>query len=94
MVVKKKVVTISFLGMTVLLFVYVCYIGVKNILLYNAFKAEYKTALVQYEEEVHLNNRYKESMQEMQGPDYWELQAKQQLGYVKKGEVVYKLKAL
>lgn len=90
--IKKKVVTLSFLGMTTILFLYVCYIGIKNILTYNAFKSECKIQAANYQQELILNRSYREKLNHIQDPDYWELQAKEQLGYIKKGEVIYKLK--
>ena len=66
-------------------------IAVKNIRRYNAFKWEYKSAQESLTEELWLNKKYHRQLAEINTADFWELEAKEQLGYVRKGEVVYKL---
>ncbi len=89
--VKKRVVHIGFFTMTVIILIYIFYIGIKNILRYNAFKQELSNAFLQLEEEYRLNRLYKRQLADIDKPEFWEIQAKEQLGFVKKGEVVYKL---
>jgi cell division protein FtsB len=88
---KKAVGHILLLGFTLILMGYVCYIGLKNIFRYNAFMLEYKNVTAQVEEEARRNLIIKRQLLKMRDADYWEVQAKQQLGYINEGETVYNL---
>ena len=77
--------------MTIALFCYVCTIGIKNFFRYNAFKAEYNSLLTSLEKETRLKEYYENYLVNMQKTEFWELVAKKHLGFIKKGEVVYKL---
>ena len=81
---------ISFFFVTLVLVVYVCCIGIKNIFRYNKFKLE-----AQENERVlkHLTfqqDAYNKKLLSIENEGTWELLAKTRLGYVKKGEVVYR----
>ncbi len=70
---------------------YVIYIGVINLFRYNSFKMEYQKKMVTYNEALQKNRDYKLALAGMKTQDYWELQAKERLGYVKSGEVLYRI---
>ena len=69
---------------------YICGIGIKSVFRYNAFHREH----VQLQRELwsvsKQNNYYKALLARRNNPEFWELHAKQRLGYVKAGEHVYK----
>ncbi len=69
---------------------YICGIGIKSVFRYNAFHREH----AQLQRELRLvskqNNYYKALLSRRNNPEFWELHAKQRLGYVKDGEYVYK----
>ena len=87
----KKTKQKAFFFFTLFLLGYTTYIGLKNVFRYNKFKAEYATVQLAYEDQVRLNKTYKRQLASMQTTDYWELQAKKQLGYVNHGEQVVKI---
>mgnify|MGYP003330267889 CR=1 FL=1 len=78
-------------AVSIILFVYVCGIGVKNVFRYNKLRLDYARNLTALENEKQLNRKYKNQLTRMKSPRYWELAAKRDLGYVRKGEQVYKL---
>ncbi len=86
-----KVVRPFFLLATIAIFVYICGIGIKNIIRYNSFKLHYTTLIADLRKETHINESFKNQLLAMNETGYWELKAKEQLGYVKPGETVYKL---
>lgn len=77
---------------TIILFVYVCSIGIRNVFRYNAFKIEYLDARQQYDDELKKKEWYEFQINAQSRESYWEEKAKMELGYVKDGEVVYKLR--
>ena len=76
---------------TLFLFLYMGYIGLKNVFRYNKFKIDYVSMQETYAEEQKINLDYKHQLASMQSPDYWELQAKAKLGLVCSGERVIKI---
>lgn len=78
-------------GGTMILLFYVCSIGIRNVFRYNAFKFEYLDALNHYENEQKKKEWYEFQISAQSKESYWEEKAKVELGYVKNGEVVYKL---
>ncbi len=88
---KKQLGQSLVLGATGLLLLYICYIGLKNIFRYNAFMLEYRHLNTQVEEETQRNLMLKRQLSKMNDADYWEVQAKQKLGLICEGEVVYRL---
>jgi len=89
---KKKQIgrIISFSASTGLL-LYFCMIGIENILRYNKFKQEYKAILEGYNLSLKINQIYKESINATKTPDFWEVKAKKQLGFIKNGETLYRV---
>ena len=71
--------------------VYVCCIGIKNIFRYNKFKLEAEQSRLQLEKLTLQRELYQKELQSMQDDQYWEFLAKKRLGYVKPGEIVYKI---
>ncbi len=67
------------------------YIDMANLFRYKSFKHEYDEKVTTYNEALQKNQQYREALEGMQTQDYWELQAKSRLGYVKPGEVMYRI---
>ena len=88
---KKKWSHSLIFAVTVGLIVYICGIGLKNIFRYNSFHSEYESLKQTLLVETRTNQYYKRQLSQLNSPDFWELEAKTQLGYVKEGEVVYKI---
>jgi len=88
----KRVGHIVLFGGTIVLLFYVCSIGIHNVFRYNAFKFEYLDALAKYESEVKKKEWYEFQINAQDRESYWEEKAKMELGYVKNGEVVYKVR--
>lgn len=72
---------------------YVCSIGIRNVFRYNAFKIEYLDAYQHYEDELKKKEWYEFQINAQTRESFWEEKAKMELGYVKNGEVVYKLRS-
>jgi len=68
-----------------------CAIGISNIFRYNAFCTEFEEQRRLLLLETHTNQVYKHQLSRVEDPLFWELEAKRRLGYVKPGEVVYKV---
>lgn len=82
---------IALFVVSVLLFIYVCSIGIRNYFRYNGFKLEQLALQEELIKERRRNLDYKHQLLAMEKPEYWELQAKNKLGFVKKGEKVFKI---
>jgi cell division protein FtsB len=78
---------------TLLLFIYVCSLGIKNIIRYNGHNLQYEQSLADLKKETRLNRSYKNTLSAMKENAFWELKARQDLGYAKPGEVVYRITA-
>lgn len=76
---------------TLIILVYICSIGIKNIFRYNKFKLEYRLLNAQLTKEKQRNIQLKQRLTMLKKPFFWEMIAKQKLGYIKKGETVYKI---
>lgn len=83
----KKIIV---LGIPILLTVYVCDIGIQNIVRYNRFKFELKENEQKLKHAFTKHQFFANQIAQMETPEYWELSAKKRLGFIKKGEVVYK----
>ena len=70
-----------------------CSIGIRNVFRYNAFKFEYLDALSKYDSELKKKEWFEFQISAQDRESYWEEKAKMELGYVKNGEVVYKVRA-
>lgn len=68
-----------------------CGIGINNIFRYNAFRKEYEDKRRLLLVETKINQGYKYQLSRLDGFDFWEVEAKTRLGYVKPGEIVYKV---
>jgi cell division protein FtsB len=80
-----------FFGASILLLVYICAIGINNIFRYNAFYSEYDALKLTLLTETRVNETYKRQLSQLDNAALWELEAKTKLGYVKEGEVIYKI---
>lgn len=76
---------------TCLAFLYVFFIGIKHVFRYNMFKQEYSRLVETHYAESLKYLAYQSELKAMDQTQYWEFQARRKLGYVKKGEEVYKL---
>ena len=81
----------SFFILSIIILFYVCAIGIHNLFRYNAFNKDYNTAAKHYLNELHLNKEYIKQLLLIDTPEYWELLAKEKLGYTNKNEVVFKI---
>ncbi|NDC82074.1 septum formation initiator family protein [bacterium] len=88
---KRRWVNQIFFTVTACLFFYICGIGINNIFRYNAFRRELDEQERILLLENHANQLYKRQLSQLDTPGFWELQAKNRLGYVNPGEVVYKV---
>lgn len=77
-------------GATILVFLYICGIGIKIVFRYNIFRMDYKRALSEYNAVLEENHKYEILLSKMQDDHYWEINARQKLKYIKPGEEVYK----
>ncbi len=80
--------SVFFLSVTLLVYTFV--IGIKNIFRYNDFRAEYQRNLQVRAEERARNRYYKIQLNVIEDHRFWEMKAREELGYVKNGETVYK----
>lgn len=81
----------AFFALSIILFLYMCAIGINNIFRYNAFRTEFEEQRRLLLLETHTNQVYKHQLSRVEDPGFWELEAKTRLGYVNPGEVVYKV---
>ena len=75
---------------TSLAFIYIFFIGIKNIFRYNMFKQEHSSLNQQFARASRVNSELKETMRKLQDDDFWEMHARKKLGFIKKNEKVYK----
>jgi len=87
----NKIRNLLFFILSVILLTYTFFIGIKNIFRYNKLKVQYEKVVMKYQTELQKKEEYKVQIDQMKFQDFWELQAKQKLGYVKQKEIVYKL---
>ena len=87
----NKIRNLLFFILSVILLTYTFFIGIKNIFRYNKLKVQYEKVVMKYQTELQKKEEYKIQIDQMKFQDFWELQAKQKLGYVKQKEIVYKL---
>jgi len=78
-----------FFSATALIFVYICSIGIRNVFRYNNFKQAYEQTASDLKYEQELHQLYKQEISEMNSQEYWELKARDRLGFIKKNEKVY-----
>jgi cell division protein FtsB len=76
-------------GVTIVIFVYICSIGMRNIFRYNKFKRSYDETVFELNIEQKKYQKFKQILADMKSLDYWELQGKKRLGFVKNDEIVY-----
>jgi cell division protein FtsB len=81
---------IAYLFLVYLCLGYTFFIGLKNVFRYNIFEREVSNLVIEYEKYVSENESLKTKIIEMEDDLYWEMQARKRLGYILKGEVVYK----
>jgi|GEM_PF-1491607 len=79
------------LGGLVMIMGYSIWIGLKNLFRYNAYIVEYTQLYQDMLTENRVNDRMKQLLSLLQDQSFWEMTAKTKLGYVKEGEVVYKI---
>ena len=75
---------------SVFVLVYICTIGIKNIVRYNGFSLEYNNLVLEYEQVKEKQRRFKFILGSIQKDGHIELLAKERLGYVKKNEKMIK----
>ncbi len=75
----------------VLFFLYICGIGIKSVFRYNSFHREHAELQREFLAVSKQNTYYKALLSRRNNPEFWELHAKQRLGYVAPGEQVYKV---
>jgi cell division protein FtsB len=86
----KVIDTIS-LVISVMVLLYICSIGIKNIIRYNGFELEYQLLLSQINSETQKNRAYKKQLISLKEDVYWEMEAKNRLGFVRPGEQIYRM---
>ena len=79
------------LVVSISIFTYICTLGIKNIIRYNGFGKELSQVQSELKQEQTLQEELNYKIQSLEKKSTWELLAKQQLGYVKKDERVYKV---
>jgi len=80
----------SLFFVTIVILVYVTSIGIKNFFRYNIFKSEYKDVLTELNQEIKRNTSLTTELNQMKQVDYWEMEIRKKLNYIKPGEEVYK----
>jgi cell division protein FtsB len=78
-------------GFTFSTFIYISYIGIKNVFRYNAFKRDYEQVVDKLGLLAQKNTQYKQKLLSMGQNKFWEKEAKLKLGFVKQGEEIYRL---
>jgi cell division protein FtsB len=86
----KPLVHTVFFGLACFFFVYTASIGIKSVFRYNSFKLDFQKNKARYEAVLARNAQLKLDVQKLCDNEYWEMQARQRFGYVKKGEIVYR----
>lgn len=79
----------AFLSITIIGLIYVSSLGIKNIFRYNKLRFEHEEAVQAYQLEKTRNQSFQEKLHLMKSNHYWELTAKQKLGFQKPKETVY-----
>lgn len=87
----RPLVRLVFFGFTVVVLLYVCCIGIKNVFRYNSFKLTQAHTQAVLDRVQLRNSRLKQQMQAMEADHYWELTIKERLGWVKQGEIDYRI---
>jgi hypothetical protein len=82
-----QVILFSFL---LIVFLYVDYLGLRNLFRYNSYKKELFNKRKQLDEIMVINQNYKHKLLDMQTDEYWILEIKKNLGFIQKDEIVYK----
>ena len=77
--------------LSIIVFVYICCIGIKNVFRYNGLKQHYAALKIETTKSEQFNQKLKHNLAAMENPSYWELDAKQRLGYVYKHEEMIKV---
>ncbi|MFC1617305.1 septum formation initiator family protein [Candidatus Margulisiibacteriota bacterium] len=76
--------------LTFLIVIYVTSIGIKNIFRYNVFKFEYNQLIREWQTEKKNNFQMQKQISDMNFHSYWDFEIRKKLGYISKGEKVYK----
>jgi cell division protein FtsB len=66
------------------------FIGIKNIFRYNVFKFEHQQLKQELKTSQKQNNISKNELKKLNKKEFWEIQARKKLNFIKKGEQVYK----
>lgn len=74
-----------------ILTIYLAGIGIKNIFRYNRFQLEAQSLVAELQKETIHQTAYKQELEAMRQPEYWQQLAQKRLGLVNKGEAVYKI---
>lgn len=76
--------------LSLFLLVYSVSIGIRHVFRYNGFKLDHQQVDKQVSLERQKHARYSQQLTAMQNPQYWELEAKKRLGFIKPGERLIK----
>ena len=90
---KKRAISaidIVFSSLIIIVLVYFFYIGINNIFRYNIYKVEYRNLLKTYTEELKQNQQFRQILADLNSDEFWELEARKRLGFVKEDEWVYR----
>ena len=79
-----------FLIVTCLFCGYSAFICAQNMIRYNAFKLEHQDVQQKQQGLMEIKMGYQESIDALELPAWWELEAKKKMGYSQPGERVYK----
>ena len=85
----KPIQNILLFAVTIVVFIYICSIGMRNLFRYNKYQRSYEDTVTELNSEQEKYQAFKQTLADMKSLDYWELQGKERLGFVNKGEVVY-----
>ena len=86
---KAPVANGVFFVLSLLLFLYVCGISVKNIFRYNTFKMEHRELSAVVNKERRTHERLQIQILRLGTSDFWEIEARQRLGMTRPGEKIY-----
>jgi len=87
---KKAFFKLLLFTLLIIAFLYSNYIGLRNLFRYNGFKKELQAKQLQLDELMTVNQDYKHSLVEMQKDEFWILEIKKNLGFIRNNERVYK----
>tara|TARA_B100002051_G_C16386892_1_gene463281 strand:- start:95 stop:388 length:294 start_codon:yes stop_codon:yes gene_type:complete len=85
----SKIGYISLFIITCFLLIYILAIGINNIFRYNKYQLQYNEIEMKLINEKIKNKELINELKKTKKEEYWELKAKQELGYIKSNEKVF-----